>query len=304
MDVPLPHLDTFAAAAESGGFTAAAKELGLTQAAVSQRIQSLERALGKSLFDRKGGRVALTEAGRRLHEYALRILDLHREAQRTIAGRVAPVVGELLIGASSIPGEHLLPALLAGFQQKYPLVRVRAAIGDSVGIIGQLERGEVSVGLVGRKIDSPHLEYRHLATDRIVLVAPPGHPMSRRKTVTVKQLAAHPLILREAGSGLRHCFEKAVEQTGPPPAELRVALELGSNEAIKEAVLRGLGVAVLSEFAVRKEVGAGRLHALAVTDLRCDREMYLVRDRRRALPLTARTFLTFVETNPVPDPDR
>jgi DNA-binding transcriptional LysR family regulator len=304
VDVPLPHLDTFAAAAESESFTAAAKVLGLTQAAVSQRVQALERALGKSLFDRKGGRVALTEAGRRLYDYARRILDLHHEAQQAITGREAPVVGELLIGASSIPGEHLLPALLAAFRQRCPQVQVRAAIGDSVGIIGQLERGEVSVGLVGRKIDSPHLEYRHLATDRIVLVAPPGHPLSRRKTVTVKQLAAHPLILREAGSGLRHCFEKAVELTGRSPGELRVALELGNNEAIKEAVLCGLGVAVLSEYAVRKEVGAGRLHALAVTDLRCDREMYLVWDRRRALPLTARTFLAFVATNPVPEPDR
>src|SRR5207248_2936125 len=112
---PLPHLATFAAAAERGSFTAAARDLGVSQAAVSQKVQALERELGVPLFRRAGGRVELTDAGRRLHEYARRILDLHREARREVAGREAPVEGELLVAASSVPGEHLLPALLAAF---------------------------------------------------------------------------------------------------------------------------------------------------------------------------------------------
>lgn len=158
----------------------------------------------------------------------------------------------------------------------------------------------MSVGLVGRKVEKPHLEFRHLASDRMVLVAPPGHPLVRKKSVTVDQLAAHPLILREAGSGLRHCFEKALEGVGRLLAELRVTLELGSNEAIKEALRRGVGVAVLSVYAVHKELDAGRLLALPIKDIRCDRDMYVVQDRRRVLPLPTRLFLTYLETNPVP----
>src|SRR5438876_42621 len=107
---PLPHLETFAEAAERGSFTAAARHLNITQAAVSQRVQALERELGVPLFRRTGGKVELTDAGRRLHDYARRILDLHHEARQEVTGIDAPVAGELAIAASSVPGEHLLPA--------------------------------------------------------------------------------------------------------------------------------------------------------------------------------------------------
>src|SRR5689334_16214270 len=111
----LPHLETFAKAAELTSFTGAARALGLTQAAVSQRIQALERALDVSLFQRRAGRVSLTEAGQRLYTYAERILALHREAIQEVAGHKSPLTGELSLAASSIPGEHLLPELLAAF---------------------------------------------------------------------------------------------------------------------------------------------------------------------------------------------
>jgi LysR family transcriptional regulator, low CO2-responsive transcriptional regulator len=300
-DAQLPYLETFSKAAELSSFTGAAKALRLTQASVSQRVQALEKTLDKSLFKRQGGRVLLTEAGQRLYEYAQRILDLHREARREVAGHEAPVGGELLLAGSSIPGEHFLPSLLSAFSQKHPHVRVRAGIGDSMAVMAQVERGEVSLGLVGRKSDNPHLEFRYLASDRMVLVVPPGHPLSKRKKVSVKQLAGHALVLRETGSGLRHCFEKSLERVGRSLADFRVALELGSNEAVKEAVLRGVGVAVLSVYAVQKELKANQLHALAVSDLHCDRDMFIVQDKRRVLPLPARLLLLFLENHPIPN---
>jgi DNA-binding transcriptional LysR family regulator len=189
--------------------------------------------------------------------------------------------------------------LLSLFGQKHPHIRVRAAVSDSLAVISQVERGEVSVGLVGRKTDSPHLEFRYLASDRMILVVPPDHALSKRKKLSVKQLAGHPLVLREVGSGLRHCFEKSLDKVGLSLADLRVALELGSNEAIKEAVLRGVGIAILSTYAVQKELRAGQLHGLAVSDLHCDRDMFVVQDRRRVLSLPARLFLLFLETHPI-----
>jgi DNA-binding transcriptional LysR family regulator len=300
-DEQLPHLETFSKAAELNSFTAAAKALGLTQAAVSRRIQGLEKSLDRSLFDRRGGRVLLTDAGRTLYAFAQRIADLHREARREVTGRDAPVSGELLIAASSVPGEHMLPALLAAFGHKHPHIRVRAGVGDSMAVIAQVERGEVSLGLVGRKSGDPNLEFRFLAADRMVLVTPPGHTLAQKQKVTVGQLAAHPLILREAGSGLRHCFEMSLEHAGRSMTELRVALELGSNEAIKEAVLRGVGVTVLSTLVVQKELKAGTLRALEVEDILWNREMFVVQDRWRVPPLTARLFLNFLDANPLPE---
>jgi DNA-binding transcriptional LysR family regulator len=298
-DLQLPNLETFSKAAELSSFTGAAKALRLTQASVSQRVQALEKTLGAPLFRREGGRVLLTEAGRKLYGYAQRILELHREARREVTGHNAPVGGELLLAASSIPGEHLLPSLLLQFGQKHPHIRVRATVSDSMGVMAQVERGEVSLGLVGRKTDDPHLDFRYLASDRMVLVVPAGHALSRRKKVSVKHLPRYPLILREVGSGLRHCFEKSLDKAGLSLADLRIALELGSNEAIKEAVLRGVGVAILSTYAVQKELRTGQLHALRVSDLHCDRDMYIVQDRRRVLPLPARLFLFFLETHPI-----
>lgn len=298
-DLQLPHLETFSKAAESSSFTRAAQALRLTQASVSQRVQALERTLGTPLFKRQGGRVLLTDTGQKLYDYAQRILDLHRQARQELTGRDAPAGGELSLAASSIPGEHLLPALLSQFGQQHPHIRVRATVGDSMGVLAQVERGRVNLGLVGRKTDNPHLEFRYFASDRMVLIVAPGHVLSRRKKVSVEQIARHALVLREVGSGLRHCFEKSLDKEGLSLADLRIALELGSNEAIKEAVLQGVGIAILSIYAVQKELRAGQLHALAVTDLHCDRDMYVVLDRRRVLPLPARLFLLFLETHPI-----
>jgi len=299
-EIQLPYLETFSKAAELSSFTGAAKALRLSQASVSQRIQTLEKTLGKPLFKRQGGRVLLTEAGQKVYEYAQQILDLHREVRREVTGQVTPLVGELLLAASSVPGEHLLPTLLSAFGKKHSHVRVSATVTDSMSVMAQVERGEVSLGLVGRNAKKAHLEFLYLTSDRMVLIVPPGHSLSGRKKVTAKQIANHPLILREKGSGLRHCFEKSLESAGRSLSDFRVAMELGSNEAIKEAVLQGVGVAVLSTYAVQKELKAHQLLALEISDLHCDRDMFIVQDKRRVLPLPARLFLTFLENHPVP----
>ena len=299
-DVQLPHLETFSKAAEFNSFTRAAKDLNLTQAAVSQHVRALEKTLSKSLFERKAGRVVLTEEGRKLYGFVQRILDLHRQARKEITGYTPPIVGELKIAASSVPGEHLLPALLSEFREKHPRLRVDAAVADSRTAVGQVERGDAHLGLVGQKTESPYLQFRFLATDRMMFIAPPDHAfVKRRRKTTVDQLAAEPLILRSTGSGLRDCLEKSLKRAGRSLGELRIALELGSNEAIKRAVLKGMGLAILSRYAVREELQAGKLKAFEVAGLRCDRKMYTVVDRRKVLPLPAQLFLSLLESTPI-----
>lgn len=299
VDAQLPHLETFARAAEASCFSAAARMLGLTQGAVSQRIAILEKSLGRSLFQRRGGRVLLTDAGQQLYGFAQQIFQLHQEARRHITGQQVQPTGELLLAASSVPGEHLLPALLAEFRKAYPHVHVRVAVSDSMGATAQVERGEASIGLVGNKADNPHLEFRRIAGDELLVVVPRGHVLCRRRSVSIRQLAAYPLVLREKGSGLRHCFESSLARAGLSLAEMQVVLELGSNEAIKEAVLRGAGLAVLSRYAVQRELRSGRLRAVRIGGLNCRRDLYLVIDRRRVLGWPARLFLGFLERHPL-----
>lgn len=294
-NVHLPHLETFAKAAELNSFTAAGEALGLTQAAVSQRIRALEHILGTALFRRQGGHVLLTEAGQRLYPYAQRIFDLHQEARHQVTGRKAPVVGELSLAASSIPGEHLLPGILSRFRRRYPHIQVRATVTDSLAVLSQVEHGRANLGLVGRKDDNAHLEFRSFACDELLLVVPARHALARRKRISLDELCRQPLILRETGSGSRWCLEQALLQEGRAPGDLKIALELGSNEGIKEAVLRGIGVAVMSTRAVKRELRANRLRALRVTGLPLERQMFVVWDRRRVVSIPARLFLEFLE---------
>jgi DNA-binding transcriptional LysR family regulator len=297
-DEPLPHLETFARAAELGSFTAAARDLGMTQSAVSQRLSALARELGTPLFRRERGQLLLTDAGRRLHEYARRILDLHRDARAEVTGRTTPLSGQLTLAASSVPGEHLLPSVLSAFHKKHPHVQVRVGVTDTRAVLRQVEQGRADLGLVGGKSDNPSLEFRSFACDRMALIVPAGHPWARRKRVTLDQLAGQPLVLREAGSGSRWCLEEALRGAGRSLGDLTVAAELGSNESIKEAVASGLGVAVLSTQSVKRELRDGTLKSLEVTDLPLRRDMYVVRDRRRVLSIPAQLFLDVLDPCP------
>jgi molybdate transport repressor ModE-like protein len=299
---PLPHLDTFAEAAERGSFTAAARELGLTQAAVSQRIQHLETALRTPLFRREAGGATLTDAGRRLHEYARRILDLTAEARAAVTGEAGEARGELLLSSSSVPGQHLLPPVLAEFHKRHPLVHVRVSVSDTDDVLCRVEHGHTHLGLVGGPGGGEHLEFRRFACDELVLVVPRGHPWWRKKRATVAELLTQPLIQRERGSASRRCLERSLERLGVPASALNIVLELGSSEGIRAAVLQGVGAAVLSRRAVETDVMAGRLKAVPVRGLTLDRDLFIVRDRRRVLPGPARWFLAVANPEPVKAP--
>jgi len=295
----LPHLSTFVRAAEQGSFTAAAADLGITQAAVSQRIAVLEKELRVSLFDRRARRIPLTEAGRRLYQYARRILDLHEQAREDLGGFHPPVSGELPIAASSVPGECFLPALLSDFHAKHPQVHVRATVSDSGSVMTDVEKGKASLGLVGQKVERAGLESRPIGSDSLVLIIPSGHPWATRRSISLDALAGEPLIIREPGSGSRSTLEKSLERVGTSLVGLSVSLELGSNAGIKDAVKRGLGVAFLSRFCVQRELDAKELRAVSVRGLGLTRQFYLVYHRRRPLSPAASTFLHFLESHPI-----
>jgi LysR family transcriptional regulator, low CO2-responsive transcriptional regulator len=293
----LPHLATFVAVAERGGFTAATDDLGITQAAVSQRIALLEKELHVSLFDRRAGKISLTEAGQRLYRYARQILDLHEQARTDIGGFRPTVAGDLPIAASSVPGECFLPALLAAFSEKYPGVHIRATVGDSGSVMQDVEKGQATLGLVGQEIEKPTLEFRPIGSDSLVLVVGLGHRWAARKRIPLKALAGESLIIRELGSGSRCALQKSLERSGTSLPGLNITLELGSNAAIKDAVKRGLGVAFLSRLAVQREIDADELRAVTVCGLSLARNFYLVYHRRRPFSSAASVFVHFLESH-------
>jgi LysR family transcriptional regulator, low CO2-responsive transcriptional regulator len=290
----LPHLETFVEAAECSGFTAAARSLGISQAAVSQRIQQLESALGCQLFIRRNGGATLADAGVKLHEYARRILDLHNEACDAIKGKRIEVTGELVVAASSVPGEHLLPPLLAAFNARYPKVSVRLLVSDSAVVLDQLERREAHLGFVGNRSDRPGFDYRPFACDSLVAVVSPKHRWVRRKRVSISELLDQRIVQREIGSGSRVCLEAALSAAGHQGAVLKQVMELSNNEAVKQAVAQNLGVAVLSERAVARELASNELHAVKVDGLNLKRHLHVVTCQGRVTPKPARLLLDFL----------
>lgn len=291
----LRHLRSFVAASELPSFTRAAETLKLTQAGVSQHIGALEKDLDTVLFTRVGRTMRLTEEGQRLYDYARKILDLVDEVRTQIGAAPATVGGTLRLAASTVPAEWLLPEVLAEFRRQYPEIRESVTVSDSAAATEAVERGLADVGLVGELPRSSNLQTTPIASDELVLVVPRGHRMSQAKHATIDALRQERLIVREPGSGSRRCVDQALEAAGVAPGELSVAMEVNSNESIRAAISRGVGVAFLSRHALVDEGTESDLVSVRLKGFRAQRQLYVITDPRRIPSPQVRKFLSLLE---------
>ena len=291
----LRQLEIFAKVAELGSFSRAAQALFLTQPTVSEHIRTLEDELGVRLLDRLGRGAAVTKGGALLLGYAQRMLALAREARQAMESFQGRMSGELLVGASTIPGEYILPALIGRFKEKFPDIAITLLIGGSQAVSDWVLEGRAELGVVGARPGHRSLESRELASDDIALIVGGGHPWQGRKSVTLEELQGEPLLLREQGSGTRAALERALVAAGSDLSAFRVVGEMGSTQAIKQAVKAGVGVSLLSRRAVEEECRAGSVWCLRVAGLQIYRAFYLVTHRERSRSPLAEAFRAFVE---------
>lgn len=290
----LRHLVAFRAVIERGSFSAAAAELGISQPAISAQIRSLEVSLGQRLLDRSGRRVSLTDAGILLDGYARRLLDLADELQRAIADVGTNVAGRLRLGSSTGPGEVLLPAALGDFARLHPDVSVQLVVHDTQTICDMVLADELELGIVGADRPRRGLVFTPYLRDELVAIAPPGHPLADRDDeVGLSEVLAQPMILQQAGSGVRSVVEAAARARGLRVQEPPAALELGLQQSVKAAVLAGLGVTIISRLAVEPEVAEGRLVALRIRDGDLSRDFSVVRRAGRSASRLSEAFLAF-----------
>ena len=295
--VDLRRLEIFVKVAELGSFSRAAEALFLTQPTVSEHVRGLEDELGVQLLDRLGRGTTPTRAGTLLLGYARRMLTLAREASQAIEQFQGRVSGELTIGGSSIPGEYIVPALIGAFRGKYPDVRMSLLIGSSREVQQWVEEGRVEIGVVGAPPGARTLEGRQLMADEIVVVVGGEHPWATRKSVSIDELKAEPMIVRERGSGSRETFERALEGVGLDLGAFRIVGEIASTQAIKQAVRAGVGISLISRRAVQDECRARLLHCVTVRDLTISRAFHLVTHRDRSRSPLVQAFLTFLESS-------
>lgn len=292
----LRRLEVFVKVAELGSFSRAAEALFLTQPTVSEHVRGLEEDLGVQLLDRLGRGAVPTPAGEVLLTYARRVLVLMREARQAIDQFQGRLSGELVMGGSTIPGEYVLPALIGQFKAKFPDVSISLRVGDSRQVSEWLEEGRLEIGVVGARPASRALQARELMADEIVLVVPAHHPWNGRTEVTLADVQNQPLILRERGSGTREAFERALAEAGTELGAFRIAGEMGSTQAVKQAVRAGVGVTMISRRAVDDECRARLLWSLKVRDLNVARAFFLVTHRERTRSPLAQAFLEYVES--------
>ena len=281
------QLRAFHAVALAGSYTKASAALRVTQPTLSGQVKALEEHYGVKLFDRRGRGVQLTALGRSLLDVTRRLYTMEAEAEQLLAAARSLTGGQLRVGADA--PTHIIP-LLATFKRRYPGIQLTLSFGNSETVLQNLFQRRIEIAVLADITEDPKLFAQTLGRDRLVAFVDRGHDWSRRRSILFEELGGQRLILREPGSRTRAIFEQAMAEQQIHPGEV---IEIGSREAVREAVAEGLGIGVVLE----REFGRDpRVHALTLRDLDLEATEYVacLADRR---PLrVVRAFFDILET--------
>lgn len=294
--VEVHELQIFTVAAEEENFSAAARKLHLSQPAVSFQIQALEQRLRVQLFQRIGRRIVLTEAGRDLLPMAREMIQLSSRIEESMCASQGLVKGHVLIGCSTSPGKYILPHLIGAYRKHYPDVQFTVEVMTREAVEEKLLNRQIHIGVLSLCSKNRDLECWTLLVDELVLIVGTNHPWASRDCVTLEELRSVDWILREGGAATRQLVATTLAEQGLSPDELRVAMELGSAEAVESAVEAGLGVSIVSRVAVRRGLDLGKIRAINIEGLSIQREIHLARNRLRACTCAQLKFREFVES--------
>jgi LysR family transcriptional regulator, low CO2-responsive transcriptional regulator len=290
MHITLRQLQVFEAAARLGGYTRAAETLHLSQPAVSMQIRQLEEQAGMPLFDQIGKKVHLTDAGRTLYKHAQSILAQVHEAQLEFEEMRGVRRGQLNITIAST-ANYFAPRLLAAFCQRHPEVKVSLDVSNREHILELLNETDKDLAIMGRPPEASDLVAHPFMENPLVVIAAPDHPLAQARNIPLARLNEETFISREIGSGTRMAAERFFDEAG---TRLTTAMEMSSNEAIKQAVQAGLGLGVVSVHTLEMELALGRLVILDVQGFPILRHWYAVHRQGKRFSAVAQAFLNFV----------
>ncbi|WLR55665.1 selenium metabolism-associated LysR family transcriptional regulator [Mesobacillus subterraneus] len=255
----LKKLETFIMVVEKNSFSEAAAALKSSQPSVSLKIKSLEDELGFELLDRGAAGIKPTSAGMLVYTAAKDIAKRWRMLEGELGEFQGTLTGTLAIGASTIPGTYLLPGWVKKFRSLFPKVDVKIEIGDSKKIIEKLQNHQIDAAIIGMKVESRLLKSTSVAVDSLVLVTPEDHPLIHTASANFSQLQQYDFVLREEGSGTRKMMERYLAEKGLSLEDLKIAVSIGSTEAVIAAVEAGLGISFISRLAAMPAEKAGRI---------------------------------------------
>ena len=256
------RLQVFHTVARLLSFTKAAETLHMTQPAVTFQIRQLEEYFNTRLFDRTHNKINLTAAGERVFQYADKIISLYSEMENNVREITGDVSGILIIGASTTIAEYVLPQFLGEFKERHPNINLRLRVSNSLGIVHMVEDNSVDVGIVESPITNKNLAVEVCWHDKLVFISLPNHPLAKKSSITGQDLIGLSFVAREEGSGTREFISEYLAKSNMQLHDLDMSLEVGNPEAVKSAVEAGLGVSIVSQATVIKELRLGTLIAL------------------------------------------
>jgi len=293
----LRQLQIFVVAARHLSYARAAEELHLTPPAVSMQLKQLEENVGLPLFERMGRGVALTDAGEMLVHHALRILGEIKDAEANLQGLLGAEVGQLSVGLVST-AKYFMPRLLAKFSQEHPGIEVQFSVGNRETLLQKLQDNAIDLAIMGRipvEIDA-HAE--PLASHPYVLIAPANHPLRDARRFDMHELRQETFLLREEGSGSRKVIEEMFKNHLFTPAR---TISMGSNETIKQAVMAGMGISLLSLHTLPLELKTNEISVLDALGTPIERTWYVVHMNSKRLLPAGQKFRSFLLDNTAPN---
>ena len=265
------RLKVFRSVAKNLSFTKASGELFITQPAITKHIQALEKQYGVRLFNRKGSRINLTPAGRILYDYTMQLYKLEQSLEEEMSQFKDTETGTLKLGASTTIAQYVIPPILSEFRKKYSGVKLSLLTGNSEQIGEALRNGEIDLGIVEGKVKSKDIRYEIFMHDELVAVASSKNDIINKEEITLKELTALPLILRERGSGTLEVLEYVFKLKKLRLTDLNVVMYLGSTEAIKRYLISDDSIGMLSVRSIENEINSGSLKVLKVKNFRVKR---------------------------------
>jgi len=288
----LHQLQIFEAIAQHGSFTRAAEELFLTQPTVSQQMKQLTKAIGVPLYEQIGKRIYLTDAGKAVLDVGRDISQRFNDLEMTLADIKGLKQGNLKLAAITT-AKYFVPRILGTFRQRYPGINISLQIANRQQILDRLSDNLDDLYFIGQPPEDLEINLRHFLDNPLVVIAPRNHPLAQEKLISLERLIEEPLIMRESGSGTRMAVESFFAENR---LKMRVEMEIGSNEAIKQAIVGGLGLSILSRHSLALEGPQGPLVVLDVEGFPIQKHWYVIYPRSKQLSIVAQTFLDYLLT--------
>jgi LysR family transcriptional regulator, transcriptional activator of the cysJI operon len=278
------YLNTFLTVARTRSFSLAAKELKTSQGTVSHHIAALEEYFDAELFKRTANGVEVTDAGAILKDAAEKMLQQAQDAKAKISTGKQRLSGTIRIAASTIPGEHIIPSLIAEFQKKHPELKFKIKAQDSLTSLASLQANDADFAAVGTMQGfEEKFDYIQVGEEQLVLIVPCNHELANHKTAKLVNAVKYPFIGREETSGTRREIEKLLEKNDLSFTSLKTVFELGSTESVVTAVSEGRGVSIISSIAAAKAQAAGLVKVVGVQEAKETRKLYMARQKKALL---------------------